>query len=346
MGTAKRLFLATYCSLAAALAANAAERFEFASDHMGTRFGLTLYCDTKPRAEAAAKDAFARVAAIEKVLTDYDPKSEAMQVCRRNDERPGVPIVISDDLYRCLKISLRVAELTQGKFDPTVGPLSKLWRLSRRTQQPSDPADLRAALAKVGYAKLKLDPNARTVTFSVPGVRLDFGGIGKGFAADEVRTLLRDKHKLESVLIAAGGDITCGDAPPGTRGWRVAIKPLAQGRPERRLVLATQSVSTSGDLDQVALIGGVRYSHVLDPTTGVGLTGRRSVTVVAPSGALADALTKAASVLPAAQALKLIVGVPGAELSATVVASEGAAEVVTESVGFSKLMAGCRQAQP
>ena len=339
MGTAKRLSLCLYCSLAFTLGSSAAERFEFASDHMGTRFRLTVYCDSQPQAEAAAKQAFARVAAIEKVLTDYDPKSEAMRVCRQNDAHPGVPIAISDDLYRCLKVSREIAELTHGKFDPTVGPLTKLWRLSRRTQEPTEPATLREALAKVGYAKVHLDATARKVTFATPGVRLDFGGIGKGFAADEVLHLLRDKCKLTRVLIAAGGDITCGDAPPGAAGWQVAINPLAQGRPERRLQLIHQSVSTSGDLDQVALIGGVRYSHVLDPTTGIGLTGRRSVTVVAPTGALADSLTKAASVLSAAEALKFIAGVRGAEMSATVVEVEGGREAVTESVGFSVLVA-------
>ena len=337
MGTAHRAILASYCSLALALTANAAERHEFASDHMGTRFGLTLYCDSLVQAEAASRDAFARVKAIEAVLTDYDPKSEAMRVCKQNDQHPGVPIPISDDLFRCLKIAREVAERSHGKFDPTVGPLTKLWRLSRRTQQKTDPAELNAALAKVGYGHVELDEPAKTVTFDTPGVRLDFGGIGKGYAADEVLKLLRTKHKISQALIAAGGDITCGDPPPGAKGWVVAVKPLAKDRPERRLLLANRSVSTSGDLDQVALIGGVRYSHVLDPTTGVGLTGRRSVTVVARSGALADSLTKAASVLPPAEALKLIGGVPGAEMSATVVANDGAKEVVTETAGFEGL---------
>ena len=126
----------------------------------------------------------------------------------------------------------------------------------------------------------------------------------------------------------------------------VEVKPLAKGRPARSLLLVNRSVSTSGDLDQVAVIGGVRYSHVLDPTTGVGLTGRRSVTVVARTGALADALTKAASVLPPARAVKLIEGVPGAALSATVATREGGEEVVTEAGGFGALADAGRDATP
>ena len=339
MGTARIAIVAGYYSLALAAESSAAGRYEFTSDHMGTRFGLTLYCNSREQAEAASRDAFARVKAIENALTDYDPKSEAMRVCKHNDQNPGVPIPVSDDLFDCLTISREVAVLTNGKFDPTVGPLTKLWRLSRRTQQPTDPETLSAALKTVGYAKIALDPGRKTVAFTTPGVRLDFGGIGKGFAADEVLKLLRSKYKITKALVAAGGDVTCGDAPPGSTGWVVAVKPLAGGRPERHLRLANQSVSTSGDLDQVALIGGVRYSHVLDPTTGVGLTGRRSVTVVARTGALADGLTKAASVLPPAGAVKLMRGVPGAELSATVVAGEGAKEVVTETEGFGRLVA-------
>ena len=345
MRTARRLGCAGYCILALGVGAclapvsrGDAGRHEFASEHMGTRFVLTLICDDAGRAATAARDAFARVAAIERALTDYDPNSEAMRVCKRNDAAPGVPIPLGDDLFRCLEASRRVAELSGGKFDPTVGPLTKLWRLSRRTQDLPDPAVLAAARAKVGTDKYSLDPAARAVTFTVPGVRLDFGGVGKGFAADEVLKLLRDKHKISQAIIAAGGDVTCGDAPPGAAGWVVTVKPLANGRPPRRLLLANASVSTSGDLDQVALIGGVRYSHVLDPTTGLGLTGRRSVTVVARTGTLADSLTKAASVMPPAEALKLVAMIDGVEMSATVRATDDAPEVVTDSPGFARLV--------
>lgn len=315
------------------------ESHKFESKHMGTAFSLTVYAPDEPAAEAAAKAAFARVAEVEKALSDYDPLSEAMRVCRRNDAAPGVPIPVGPDLFACLTESVRVAKLTGGKFDPTIGPLTKLWRLTRRTQQMPAAADLAAARAVVGYKHLTLDAAAKTVTFAVPGVRLDFGGIGKGFAADEVLRLLRTRHAMPHALIAAGGDVTCGDAPPGSKGWSVEIKPLAAGRPARRLTLANQSVSTSGDLDQVAVIDGVRYSHVLDPTTGLGLTGRRSVTVVAPTGALADSLTKAASVLPAAAALKLVHGVDGAALYAVVRDPEDAPEVVNESPRFAPLVA-------
>ena len=336
-----------HCIAAVALAtagpARAADpvpaRYESESKHMGTLFKLTLYAPSAELAATASKAAFARVADLDATLTDYDPKSEAVRVGRLGSSTPDTPIVVSDDLFAVLSAADAVSRRTGGAFDVTVGPMTKLWRLTRRTQVLPDAAELAAARAKVGYAKLTLDPTHRTVAFGTQGMQLDFGGIAKGFAADEVLKLLKAKHGVTAALVAAGGDITAGDPPPGRPGWLVDIKPLAAGRPARRLVLANAAVSTSGDLDQVAVVGGVRYSHVLDPKTGLGLTGRRSVTVIAPTGTLADALTKAASVLPPADAVKLIDGVPGAAVSAVVRDPETAPEVETASARFAGYLA-------
>lgn len=314
-------------------------RFEFESKHMGTSFRLTLYAADADKAGAAAKDAFARIAELDRTLTDYDPKSEAMRACAANDAAPGKPIQVGRDLFAVLAAAEKVSKLSDGAFDVTVGPLSKLWRLTRRTQQMPAPGELAAARAKVGYAKLTLDLRCRTVTFAGPGVRLDFGGIAKGYAADEALRLLRVKHHIPRALVAASGDITCGDPPPGKPGWAVDIKPLTAGRPARRLTLANAAVSTSGDLDQVAVIDGVRYSHVLNPKTGLGLTGRRSVTVVAETGTSADSLTKAASVMPAADAVKLIDGVDGAAVFMVVRDPETGPEVETASARFAGFVA-------
>ena len=234
MGSSLRLALVAYCMLAAGPGLTAAERREFTSDHMGTRFALTLYCDDGAKARAAAEAAFARVAEIERALTDYDPKSEAMRVCRRNDAAPGVPIPVSDDLFACLKVAREVAELTGGKFDPTVGPLTKLWRLSRRTQEPIDPATLKAALAKVGYRHYRLDAAKRTVTFDIPGVRLDFGGVGKGFAADEVLKLLRTRYGLTQACWSRPGAMSPAATPRRGRrgGWSKSSRSQKAAPPE------------------------------------------------------------------------------------------------------------------
>ncbi len=138
-------------------------------------------------------------------------------------------------------------------------------------------------------------------------MQLDLGGIAKGYAADEALKVL-NKHGIQSALVAAGGDIRVGDAPPGSNGWRVAIAPLKPGqeKPSEQLLLKNAAVSTSGDAEQYVEIDGKRYSHIVDPKTGIGLVGRMSVTVVARSGISSDSLTKVVCVLGPEKGMKLL----------------------------------------
>ena len=312
-------------------------RFESEAKRMGTTFRVVVYADEATATKAAAA-AFARVAALEAVMSDYRADSEIVRACAANDAAPGRPIRVSDDLFAVLTRSAEMSRASGGAFDATVGPLTKLWRISRKTQELPDAKELAAALKLVGHDKVSLDPAGKTMTLAVPGMRLDFGGIGKGFAADEVLKLLKRDFGITSALVAAAGDITCGDAPPGRPGWSVEIAPLRKGGAKRTLTLANASVSTSGDLEQVAVIGGVRYSHVLDPKTGLGLTGRRSVTVIAPTGTTADSATKGASVLPADRALAFVAKLPGAEALVVVQADDARPECVAASPGFARFL--------
>lgn len=304
---------------------------------MGTTFRIVVYADPATATKAAAA-AFARVAQLEAVLSDYRPDSEIMRACRANDATPGRTIRVSDDLLAVLTCCAKMSQVSGGAFDVTVGPLSKLWRVSRKTQELPDAQELTAALALVGHDKVALDAAAKTMTLAVPGMRLDFGGVGKGFAADEVLKLLKRDFAIASALVAAAGDITCGDAPPGTTGWSVEIAPLRKGGPKRTLTLANASVSTSGDLEQVAVIRGIRYSHVLNPKTGLGLTGRRSVTVIARDGTTADSATKGASVLPADRALAFVAKLSGAEALIVTQADDAKPEQVTSSPGLARYL--------
>lgn len=314
------------------------ERFEFESKHMGTMFRIVLYASSKPIAEKAAADAFARVAELDRVMSDYTPNSELMRLCKKNDANPGVAIPVSDDLLDVLSKAQAVSEASEGAFDVTVGPLVGLWRIARRTQELPDEKDLLAAREKVGFRIVTIDSKAKTVALKLPGMRLDLGGIGKGYAADAALAVL-GKHGISRALIAASGDITCGNAPPDADGWNVDIAPIGKGKPARTVKLANASVSTSGDLFQFVEIAGVRYSHVLDPKTGLGLTGRRSVTVIAKNGTQADSLTKAASVLPPEKALKLIDSIPGAACYIVVKETDSAEQKVTQSKHFADFLA-------
>jgi thiamine biosynthesis lipoprotein len=324
-------------------AADPAGRHEFESKHMGTTFRVVLYAPDRPTAEKAAKAVFARVDELERVMSDYDARSELMRLCRANDADPGQPVPVSKDLFEVLQQAQEVSRKSGGAFDMTVGPLVRLWRDARRTQRLPDPNELAEAMTKVGYKKVTLDPKARTVTLKAPGMRLDLGGIGKGYAADEGLAVLRGLG-ITRALVAASGDIAAGDPPPDADAWVVEIAPLGKGMPARRVKLANAAVSTSGDLFQFVEIGGVRYSHVLDPKTGLGLTGRRSVTVIARHGIQADSLSKAASVLPPGKALALIDSIDGAATYIAVKASDEAEVRVTASKRFDGFLA--RDMQP
>jgi thiamine biosynthesis lipoprotein len=273
---------------------------------------VVLYAADKPTAKKAADAAFARVAELDGIMSDYKKDSELILLCKKFATAVGEPVKVSDDLFTVLQKADELSRKCDGAFDVTVGPVVQLWRLARRTQEIPDPKEFAAARAKVGYKLVKLDPKKKTVQLLTPGMQLDLGGIAKGYAADEALKLLREKFGIKQALVAASGDITCGDPPPGKSGWSVEIAPIAKSQKPRTLTLANAAVSTSGDLEQFVEIKGVRYSHVLDPRTGLGLTGRRSVTVIAPNGTTADSMTKAVSVLPPEQALKLVEETPGA----------------------------------
>lgn len=311
------------------------QRYEFEEPHMGTRVRITLYAENKPQAIGAVRAAFKRIREIELALSDYRNSSEVMQLCRANDETPNLPRPVGSDLFQVLQTAQQVAKESEGAFDVTVGPLSLLWREARKTGKLPAPDAIREALQRVGYQYVHLDPEKQTVRLEKPGMRLDFGGIGKGYAADQALAVLVDRGTPQA-MVAVSGDIAVGKQPPDRDTWLVEIAPLAKGRPARTLKLTESAVSTSGDLFQFLEFEGKRYSHVLDPRTGYGLTGRRSVTVVAPRGILADSLSKVASVLPPAEALAILKEHSGTDVYLVVKDDDDAPEQVTASPGFAK----------
>lgn len=321
--------------LAAAFQLPAAEpaRYEFDEPHMGTVFRIVLYADDKDAAITAATAAFKRVRELESVLSDYKPSSETMKLCAANDREPGTAFPIGDDLATVLGHALDVSKRTDGAFDVTVGPLSKLWREARKAKAMPDEKARTAALALVGWTNIDLDREKKTVRLKFAGMRLDFGGIGKGYAADEALAVLKKKGYPRS-LVAAAGDITVGDPPPGKDGWTVDIEPLGSGKPKMAVRLANASVSTSGDLFQFVEIGGVRYSHLLDPKTGMGLTGFSRATVIAKYGWQADAWTKGVSLLKPTEAIGRIESLDGAAMFLATKANESAKEVTVQSKRF------------
>jgi thiamine biosynthesis lipoprotein len=214
-----------------------------------------------------------------------------------------------------LERAQKLARRTSGAFDVTVGPYVALWRQARRTRILPPPAELRRTRASVGWRKVRLDPKQRTVHLLVPGMRLDLGGIAKGYAGDEAIATLR-KNGITRALVEAGGDIVVSGPPPGQKGWRVELQnPSSVRRSQpRTLSLAHMAISTSGDTEQFVEIDGRRYSHVVDPRTGLGLTHRLMATVVARDGITADSLSTAVTVLGSQRGEALVRSIPGAQV--------------------------------
>jgi thiamine biosynthesis lipoprotein len=279
-------------------------RYEFSEVHMGTRFRLVLYAADETTARLAARAAFARVAQLDRILSDYRADSELMRLCQKAG---GPPVPVSEDLFLVLYRAQQISQLTQGALDVTVGPLVRLWRRARRTRRLPDPQEEEQARKRVGYRYLRLDPEHRTVQLLLMGMLLDVGALAKGYAVEEMLAVLR-RYGITRALAAASGDIAVGDPPPASAGWKIGLAPLRdpEAEPQYYLLLQHAAVSTAGDAYQHVEINGVRYSHILDPRTGKPLTGRRSVSVVAPDGTTADGLDTALCVLGPQASLALI----------------------------------------
>ncbi len=307
--------------------------YEATQPHMGTLFTVSLYAPDKETANRAAAAAFARVAELNRIMSDYDEQSELRRLVRNP---AGAPIKVSNDLMRILRHSLELSRRTDADFDITIGPLIRYWRRARRQRTLPDPARLAQVRPSVGYGKLQLDPRKGTVTLLATNMFLDLGGVAKGYAADQALLEL-EKHGINRALVAASGDIRVGDPPPGERGWIVDIASIDANAGERTdtLLLANAAVSTSGDTEQYALIDGERYSHIVDPKTGIGLRKRIGVTVVARNATTTDSLATAISVMGATRGLELAESTPG--VFALIVEKDDAGTMRAASPGYERL---------
>jgi len=216
-------------------------------------------------------------------------------------------VSVSDDLLSILLKARSIYEASAGAFDVTVGPVVRLWRRARRDRKMPSPDLLSRARSLVSFDLVSIDPIAKKVTLRNRGMKLDLGGIAKGFASDAAITVLK-ANGVERALVAGAGDIVMSQPPPGRDGWVVGIAPLENpnGDPEILLSLHDAAVSTSGDSERYVEIDGRRYAHIVDPRTGLGIVERASVTVVASDGSTSDALATAVYTLGPERGLALV----------------------------------------
>lgn len=288
-----------YILLAAGAFAAELQRFEFSETHMGAPVRMVLFADSAERAESAKTKAFARVQTLDGVLSNFR-KSELRDL----STQPESWVHVSRDLWTPLAEAHALALATEGAFDVAVGPLATQWRMAI-FQQRLPRADAIASLrARTGPAAFAIDARHQAVRLA-PKVELDLGGIAKGFVADSALVVLA-REGIEYALVDAGGDIALSTPPPG-RDWRVRV--AGNGL----LAMRRGGIATSGDSTRFVEIDGVRYSHIVDPRTGHGITNRCQVTITAPSGMKADALATAVSVLGPKAGIAYIESLPATE---------------------------------
>jgi len=256
-------------------------RLEKSADAMGSTYSIAVYGEDRVRMEAAVDAAFDEVRRLDEMLSNYRPSSEWSEVNRHAAEKP---VHVSDELFRLLSACLEYSRKSEGAFDISVGPLMKVWGFYKGTGHLPHRADVSAAMTKVGYQHVHLDPTAHTVWFDRPGVELDPGGIGKGYAVDRMVDVLKHNGVGTALVAGSGSSIYGIGAPPDEpKGWRIDIKnPWNPGKSITEVFLKDMSMSTSGSYEKFFRAEGKVYAHIMDPRTGYPAQGTLSVSVIAP----------------------------------------------------------------
>ena len=274
---------------------------------MGVDTRIVVFSPDQKTAEDACAAAFARIADLDSMMSDYRVNSELTILGKKSG---GPPIHVSPELFKVLKRAQEVSRLSDGLFDVTIGPLVQLWRKARKLNVLPTKTEIDEARKLVGWKKMKLDDKTQTVQLTVPGMRLDLGAIAKGYADDEGQIALR-KHGITSALIEMGGDIVVSAAPPGTKGWTIRVPNAGDDKGPADMQFANCAISSSGDTEQFVVIGGVTYSHVVNPKTGQALTQRVEATVIASDGLTSDSVSTAVTLVNKAGRARLSKAYPG-----------------------------------
>ncbi len=280
-------------------------RFSFTESKMGAPFTIVFYSKDSVQALSIAKRCFVLVDSFNFIFSDYIDTSELSNLSKTAGVN-SMPVKLSPALYDILIQSKKAYELSEGAFDITMGPLSKLWRKARKQQLFPTDSTVRSIRNLIGFNKLIFDTLNKTVRLTQPGMQLDLGGIAQGYVAQKVIDFLLSQE-ITQALINASGDIVMSGAPVDKDGWVVGVN-LPEKTDEllnQKLILKNRAVTTSGDAYQFIEKDGIRYSHIINPITGYGVTFHRNVTVIAADGATADWLATACSILSLKKAKKL-----------------------------------------
>jgi len=270
---------------------------------MGSPFNIIFYHTDSAEAASLAKECLLIVDSLNNIFSDYNSESEVGKLALQKNL---TDIKASGELFEMI-VKSKDAWARSGKtFDITIGALTQLWRKAKKENSFPSEGEIKAAKDLTGFKNLIINERSKTIAFKKQGIRFDFGGIVPGYVAQRVIDFLKTKN-INIALVDASGDIVMSDAPPAKDGWTIGIN-LPENENEiwdKKLELKNFAVSTSGDVYRYTIHNGIKYSHIIDPRTGYGVTSQRNVTVITKYGADADWLATACSILPIKKALKL-----------------------------------------
>lgn len=261
---------------------------------MGSRFDITVVAKTQQKGDAYIDTAVAEITRIEKLISSWDPNSETSKI---NNNAGVKPVKVAAELFHLIERAIGISKLTDGAFDISYASMDRIWKFDGSMTVMPFAKDIEASVLKVGFDNIILNKKNNTVFLKLKGMKIGFGAIGKGYAADKAKDLLQSKGVVSGIINASGDMNTWGKQTNGDT-WKVAItNPLNKNKVFALLPVLNGAVVTSGNYEKYVNFNGIRYAHIIDPRTGYPSTGIISVTVFAPKAELADALATSVFVM-------------------------------------------------
>lgn len=271
---------------------------------MGSGFEITAVASDKATAVKAVDSGIGEIIRIEKLISEWDSTTRVSEVNRRAGIRP---VKVEKELYDLIKRALKISELTDGAFDISFASMDKIWKFDRGEHPLPDSSVVAAAASKINWQRIQLNDTEQTVFLEDKGMKIGFGAIGKGYAANRARKIMEQIDGVRGGIVNASGDLTAWGESNHKDGWSVQIaNPDAKKKALGWIRLNNISIVTSGDYEKFFTSDGIRYSHIINPRTGYPTTGIKSVTLICPDAELADALATSVAVLGIEEGLYLV----------------------------------------
>ncbi len=277
---------------------------------MGCDFEITLVASSQAQAEGHIDMAIEEMLRIERLISSWDPNSQTSLI---NDNAGIKAVKVDSELLNLIQRSIAISKLSDGAFDVSYASMDRIWKFDGSMKQMPSPLTIKKSVEKVGFENIVLNKEESTVFLKEKGMKIGFGGIGKGYAADRAKALMQSKG-VEAGIINASGDMNCWGKQPNGKAWEVAItNPMDKNKAFGLLAINDEAVVTSGDYEKFVEFNGKRYAHIINPKTGYPASGIISVTVFAPKAELADALATSIFVMGIEAGLDRINQLPNVE---------------------------------